>query len=385
MTSPGGEVVALLQDLVRIPSVNPSTGEDPSISGELACARAVAAHLAELGAAEVTMPEVQPGRPNVLARFPSDRPGKPRLLLAPHLDTVSVAGMTIDPFGGEERDGRIHGRGATDTKGTMAAMLRALWNAREVLPKLSHEIWFTGLADEEAENRGAQWLVDQRFEADFALIGEPTQCDVVSTHKGALWLLLRASGRSVHAATPERGENAIYTLAAAALAVRDRLVPELKREVDELLGHATASLGVIRGGQKVNIVPDWAEAELDVRTLPSQQGALFAERIGELLRAAVPGLEVRTLRIQPPLQTDRTHPLIRKMEGLGSRCLAVSWFCDGSVLAGAKIPAVAAGPGDIAQAHTADEFLEISDLRRGEAFYTRFLESLQESSFRSAS
>lgn len=378
MRSPGTDVVDLLRDLVRIPSVNPLSGEDASISGEAACAGAVAGHLHELGAADVTLPEVLPGRPNVLARFPADSGRKPRLLFAPHLDTVSVSGMTVDPFGAELRDGRIYGRGSTDTKGTMAAMLRAFWNVRDLLPHLSHEIWFAALADEEAENRGAQWLVDQRFEADFAIVGEPTQCNAVYTHKGALWLQLRASGRAAHAATPERGENAIYTLAQAALAVRDRLVPELAREVDEVLGTASASLGVIRGGRKVNIVPDWAEAELDLRTLPSQQGPEFAERVVALLLAAVPQLEVRVLRSQPPLRTDRAHPLIAKLEAAGSRCLGVPWFCDGSVLAAAGIPAVAAGPGDIAQAHTTDEFLEIADLRRGEAFYTNFLRSLAE-------
>ncbi|MBS0661210.1 MAG: M20 family metallopeptidase [Verrucomicrobia bacterium] len=376
MRSPGTDVVELLRDLVRIPSVNPLSGEDASVSGEAACARAVAAHLHELGASEVTLPEVLPGRPNVLAHFASDGPPKPRLLFAPHLDTVSVSGMSIDPFGAELRDGKVHGRGSTDTKGTMAAMLRAFWNVRELLPRLSHEVWFAGLADEEAENRGAQWLVDQRFAADFAIVGEPTGCDLVHRHKGALWLQLRTQGRAAHAATPERGENAIYTLAAAALAVRDRLIPELSREVDDLLGSATASLGLIRGGRKVNVVPDWAEAELDVRTLPTQQGPQFAERVIGLLRDAVPGLEVRVLRSQPPLHTERTHPLIGKLEALGSRCIGVPWFCDGSVLASAGIPAIAAGPGDIAQAHTADEFLAVDDLRRGEEFYTRFLRSL---------
>lgn len=375
MSAPDRDVVALLQHLVRIPSVNPLTGEAPEISGELACARAVAAHLADLGA-EVTLPEVLPGRPNVLARFPSERPGKPRLLFAPHTDTVSVSGMTVDPFGAVERDGRIFGRGASDTKGTMAAMLRAFWNARALLPRLSHEIWFAGLVDEEVENRGAQWLVDQKFAADFAIIGEPTRCDLVTAHKGALWLRLRTAGRAAHAATPEQGENAIYTLAAAALAVRDRLIPELQREIDPLLGCATASLGIIRGGRKVNVVPDWAEAELDLRTLPNQQGPAFVARVTALLQAAVPGLEVERARCQPPMNTSRAHPLIRQLEALGSRCIAVSWFCDGSVLASGGIPAVAAGPGDIAQAHTADEFIEVEELRRGERFYTRFLESL---------
>lgn len=376
MNAPGADVVLLLQDLVRIPSVNPAAGDDPAVSGEAACAETVAGHLRALGAAEVTLPLVFPGRPNVLARFESDRPGKPRLLFAPHLDTVGVSGMTIDPFRAEERDGRIYGRGSTDTKGTMAAMLRAFWNVRDLLPHLSHEIWFAGLTDEEAGNQGAQRLVDQGFQADFAVIGEPTSCDLVTAHKGALWFVLRTSGRAAHAATPERGENALYAMADVAVAVRDRLVPMLKAEIDPLLGHATTNLGLLHGGRKVNVVPDFAEAELDLRTLPSQQTPEFAARITALLREVCPTLETEVLRGHPPMLTDRSHPLIAVLESLGSRCVTAPWFCDGGLLGTGGIPSVAAGPGDIAQAHTADEFLEIAELRRGETFYTRFLQAL---------
>src|SRR6185295_6812929 len=99
--------------------------------------------------AEVDVRETSlPGRPNVVARWPGDRADKPRLLLAPHTDTVSVAGMTIDPFSAEIGDGRVWGRGASDTKGPMAAMLWALREMRESLPKLGDEIWFAGLAGE---------------------------------------------------------------------------------------------------------------------------------------------------------------------------------------------------------------------------------------------
>ena len=117
-------VVEILQTLVRIPSVNPDGEADKTNTGELACAQWVGEFLRTLGA-EVTMEEVLPGRPNVIGRFPSADP-RQRILLAPHLDTVSIGGMTIDPFGGDVRDGKLWGRGASDTKGTAAAMLAAL-------------------------------------------------------------------------------------------------------------------------------------------------------------------------------------------------------------------------------------------------------------------
>src|SRR3954468_21138373 len=146
-------VVELLQALVRIPSVNPSGTPGTTEVGELRCAEYLLELLRGLGA-EAELREVLPGRPNVVARFPSDRPGKPRLLFAPHTDTVSVAGMTIDPFGAELRDGKIWGRGACDTKGSMTAMLWGLRQAREQLPGLGWEIWFAGLAGEEAGQQG---------------------------------------------------------------------------------------------------------------------------------------------------------------------------------------------------------------------------------------
>src|SRR5690349_4629043 len=118
-------VVELLQALIRIPSVNPAGTPGTDEVGEERCARFLCGFLTELGA-HAELRQVLPGRPNAVARFPSDGTGKPRLLFAPHIDTVSVAGMSIDPFGGELREGKVWGRGASDTKGSMAAMLWAL-------------------------------------------------------------------------------------------------------------------------------------------------------------------------------------------------------------------------------------------------------------------
>ena len=151
---------SLLGELIRIPSVNPEGDPGVAEPGEARLAGHLASLLERLGA-EVSLREVLSGRPNVVARFPSDRPGKPRLLLAPHTDTVSVVGMTTDPFSGDVRDGKVWGRGASDTKGPMAAMLAALSRCREILPVLGHEIWFAGLMWEESGQHGAKALAAQ--------------------------------------------------------------------------------------------------------------------------------------------------------------------------------------------------------------------------------
>jgi succinyl-diaminopimelate desuccinylase len=136
----------LLRALVRIPSVNPDGDPGTTGTGEKDCADFVAEFLRSCGA-EASGEDVLPGRPNVLGRFPSHGKSKPPVLFAPHTNTVSVAGMTIDPFAAELCDGRIWGRGATDTKGSMAAMLFALRECRDTLPGLSHEILVAAFSD----------------------------------------------------------------------------------------------------------------------------------------------------------------------------------------------------------------------------------------------
>lgn len=372
---PADSVTALLQAFVRVPSVNPTgdPGVDAADTGEKRCAERVAAALADLGA-QAELPEILPGRPNVVAKLPADRPGKPKLLLCPHLDTVSVRGMTVDPFAAELRDGKIYGRGTCDTKGTMAAMLWALAElGRDTVARLGHEVWFAGLMDEEAGNRGAYALAAAFPDADFALVGEPTRCQIVHTTKGVTWLRLKTKGRAAHSASPHLGDNAIYKMADVIRTVRDELLPAFATEPDPVLGAATASVGVVGGGSKINIVPETCTVELDLRTVPAQGRAGFLEEVGAILRRACPDLEVEHVRSHAPLHTATGHPCVRALEAAGGQCVGAPWFCDGSVLSAAGIPAVAAGPGDIAQAHTADEWLAEDDLLAGVEFYKRFL------------
>ncbi len=361
--------VALLAELIRIPSINPEGDPGHDVTGEALLASFLEDQLRGLGA-EATLREVLPGRPNVVARFPSDRPGKPRLLLAPHTDTVSVEGMKINPFGGEVRDGRVWGRGASDTKGPMAAMLCALSRAREQIPTLGYEIWFAGLMGEESGQYGAKALSDEEI-FDFVIAGEPTDLKTVHAHKGSLWVTLTAHGKAVHASAPERGINAIYAITQAIEAIRTRVIPVLSLHPHPLLGCTTLSIGTIRGGSKTNIVPDHCEATIDIRVVPGEE----PERIMALIRDAAPGVEVSHLGSKP-LYTDPAHPLIGKLSSLGASPVGAPWFCDAAVFAHKGMPAVALGPGSIAQAHTADEWIAVRDLEEGADFFEKFLLSL---------
>jgi acetylornithine deacetylase/succinyl-diaminopimelate desuccinylase-like protein len=366
-------VVELLQDLIRIPSVNPHGEPGTDGIGEARIAGYLAEFLRGIGA-EVELREVLPGRPNVVARWPGDRSGKPRVLFAPHTDTVSVGGMSIDPFSGEVRDGKVWGRGASDTKGPMASMLWALKQAREKLPSLDHEIWFAGLMSEETDQHGSRALAAQeRF--DFVIAAEPTELQVVHAHKGSAFFNLRTTGLAGHASRPDPGSNAIDKMLDVLAVIRTEFTAEFARQRDPLLGASTLSIGTIRGGTKTNIIPDFCEATVDLRFVPAHYRPEIIQSFRERLELVCPDIEVSAIPA-PPLYTDPTHPLIVQLGECGAKPVGAPWFCDACFFAERGMPAVALGPGSIAQAHTRDEHIAIADLEDGAEFFGRFMPTL---------
>ncbi len=364
-------VVELLQTLVRIPSVNPHGDPGTDGVGEGEIADWLALFLIGLGA-KVELREVLPGRPNVVARWPA--PGKPRLLFAPHTDTVSVGGMTIDPFGGELREGRVWGRGASDTKGPMAAMLWALRESRERLPQLSHEIWFAGLMSEEADQHGSRALAAQeRF--DFVIAAEPTGLDVVYVHKGSAFFNITTRGRAGHASRPDLGDNAIDKMLDVLAVIRTEFAAEFAQQRDPVLGASTLSIGTIHGGTKTNVIPDECQASVDMRFVPAHYQPEIIQRFQHRLEQVCPDIEISAIPA-PPLYTDPAHPLIARLGECGAKPIGAPWFCDACYFAERGMPAVALGPGSIEQAHTRDEWIAVADLEKGVEFFTRFLARL---------
>ncbi len=372
------DVISLLQQLVRIPSVNPDNVPGTGETGEETLAIFLSGWLESIGA-EVTLQEIKPGRPNLIARFaPLD--GRPRVLLGPHLDTVGVGGMTIDPFSAEIRDGKLWGRGASDTKGPMAAMLWALHENRDLLADLPTAVDFVAFMGEESGQWGSKDFA-KRHGADyqFALVGEPTAMEIVHVTKGSLWATLRATGRAAHSSMPEKGENAILKLTRALDRLDCHLGAELATHTHPVLGHSTLNIGVIRGGARPNIVPDLAEAEIDIRITPSLAAA------GGALRLLTETLEFHDLPVEivnphenPPMETSAAHPMVRKLLELGSGLAGAPWFSDAAHLSNGGVPSICIGPGSIDQAHTVDEFIEVEALKQGAGFFTRFVRGLAE-------
>ncbi len=373
------DVVSLLQQLVRIPSVNPDNAPGTDQTGEETLAIFLSGWLESIGA-EVVLEEIKPGRPNLIARFaPMD--GRPRILFGPHLDTVGVGGMTVAPFGGEIRDGKLWGRGASDTKGPMAAMLWALHEHRESLAELPVAVDFVAFMGEESCQWGSKDFAE-RHAADysFALVGEPTSMQVVHVTKGSLWATLRATGKAAHSSQPERGENAILKLARALDLLDHHLGGELATFTHPVLGRSTMNVGMIRGGSRPNIVPDLAEAEIDIRITPALAAAGGALKLlQETLEFHALPVEIVKPHENPPMETDAAHPMIQALLATNSatKLAGAPWFSDAAHLSSGGIPSICIGPGSIDQAHTVDEFIEVSALEDGAKFFTNFIGGLR--------
>jgi acetylornithine deacetylase/succinyl-diaminopimelate desuccinylase-like protein len=373
-------VVELLQDLVAIPSVNPQGNPGTDQTGEQAMGEYVAGFLRDLGA-DVRLDQLEPGRPNVVAEFrPEKKTPRAHLAFAPHLDTVSVAGMTIPPFDPAIRDGKLFGRGSSDTKGPMAAALWALRDWAQSPARAQSDIhWtFLGLVGEEAGQDGSHAVAKSGFRSDLTLVLEPTSLQVVTAHKGALWMEVETTGVACHGSTPELGRNAIYAMRRVLAIIEERMVPELATRTHPKLGAVTVNVGTIRGGSKINIVPDACRIELDCRIVPGVDPDHLRTLLEAVLRESVPDVHVRTQRHAAPLDTDETLPWVKKLGDTARGFTIAPWYSDAAVLAHADCPAVCVGPGSIAQAHTKDEFITLRDLEDGTDFFHRWIATAEQ-------
>jgi acetylornithine deacetylase/succinyl-diaminopimelate desuccinylase-like protein len=372
----------LLAELIALPSVNPAflPPRHPH-AGEKRVADFLAVVAARAGL-EVEFQKIladgHHGRSNLIARLRPKNKIRQTILLAPHLDTVGADGTRFIP---QRKNGRLHGRGACDTKGSVAAMLSALCElANSKSRPLETEIVFAGLIDEEHAQAGSRALAASGFKADLAIVGEPTKLQVVTAHKGSLWLELETRGKAAHGATPQFGKNAIHEMARIVDLLETDYAAQLRKQKHPLLGAATVNVGTISGGTQPNIVPDFCVVSIDRRTLPGETETGVRREISALLRAKKLSAKISSAKLAPavPLETNYKLPLVQKfLKSAGqSKPLGVHFFCDAAVLSAGGIPSIVFGPGDVAQAHTADEWISLSELEHGKNLLLRFLNSL---------
>jgi acetylornithine deacetylase len=365
------ETTRLLRDLVALPSVNPM---GRALQGPELYEHRVTAYLErffhDLGV-PCERQSVAPLRDNVVARW--ERPGARRtLVFEAHQDTVPTDHMTIDPFGARVENGRLYGRGACDVKGGLSAMLAAFARVVRERPAGAANLVMACTVDEEHTFLGVQHLVRSGLKADAAVVAEPTNLRIVNAHKGVVRWQVTTSGRSCHSSAPEQGVSAIYRMGRLLVAV-ERYAERLRASCfDALLGRPTLSVGRIEGGTSVNTVPDWCRVEVDRRLIPGEEPLAapvqFTEALMEEVGAEVP-FECGALWINcPPLGPDQSGELVERLAACVDavrgphEVIAVPYGTDASTLAGAGIPSVVFGPGDIAKAHTADEWVPLDEV-----------------------
>jgi len=366
MPIPRGDAVALARALIQIDSRNPTLA--PDSPGEGDCARTLASVLDDWGFS-VQLMESVPGRPNVVARIgPRDAPA---LMLNGHLDVVGVEGMIHNPFSAQIRGDRIYGRGSADMKGGVAAMCAAA--AKGAQADSSRQILVTAVVDEEYESLGMRALLADGIRADAAIITEPTRLAICPAHRGFVWMDIVVTGRAAHGSRYDIGVDAI-THTGLLLAQLERL--ERTRESGprhQLLGRGSLHASKIQGGVGMSTYPELCNLAIERRTLPGESAE---KALGEIrdafasVRAEHPQFAARvTLNTaQLPSDVPADSPIVKRLrgalerEGVPVKIEGLSAWTDAAPLNEAGIPTICFGPGDIALAHAAEEFVPIEEI-----------------------
>jgi acetylornithine deacetylase len=398
------DVVDILSELVRIPSVNPMGRPLAPQAGDIYYEHRVTAHLEKLFRGLGLPTErhtVAPQRDNIVTRLDGDvlpEKGGPILMFEAHQDTVPVEGMSIEPFNPVVKDGKLYGRGSCDIKGGMAAMIAALARLAAEKPKgrptvvlactINEEHGFTGATHwaatysgkmpdsghgpEKLAAPGKTNLLPRK--PDATIVAEPTQMNVVVAHKGAARWRCQTRGVATHSSQPHLGENAIYHMARV-LQVLEQYAREVVPNIGShpLCGHPTLSVGLISGGISVNTVPDRATIEIDRRILPGEDPQAAFEHcvsfINSHVTAGTPVIHDTPFMLTRGLADEANGQLASrlgaaiKQHGGGGEAVGVPYGTDAPHFAATGCPTVVFGPGSIDQAHTADEWVEVTQLR----------------------
>ena len=355
------DVVALLQDIVAIDSVNPSLA--PAAAGEREIAAYVSRWASRAGL-EVEVLEATSGRPSVVVG--SGRRGSGQtLLLCGHLDTVGLGGMS-DPLAPRVDGDRLYGRGAYDMKAGLAAALVACRNAAR--SGLLGEVIVVAVADEEHSSIGVQEVL-RRVRADAAVVTEPTELAVATAHKGFVWVEIDVAGRAAHGSRPHLGVDAILKTGPILVALTD-LNERLRSGAHPTLGPGTLHASLVTGGLEESTIPDRCTLTIERRTLPGETVADVEHEIAELLsRCRHADLELavtsRILLAREPFETAPAEAIVgtviqaaRGVLGRSVDVVGVSYWADSAFLQAAGIPTVLFGP-DGDGAHAAVEWVSL--------------------------
>jgi succinyl-diaminopimelate desuccinylase len=356
--------VQFLQSLIQINSVNPQ-GNEKKI------AEAIQAYL-QSSNLQVELDDLGNNRANLLVTYPNGKTDEKYLVYSGHFDTVPT-GMVEwehDPFSGKLIDNKVYGRGTTDMKSGVAAMVLALDYLERAGVKLNGTLQFVGTAGEEVNGYGAKKVVEkgQIDKATALVISEPSENKMFTAHKGCLWLEISTYGRTAHGSMPDQGVNAI-------LAINEFMNVLQTYEFDytphPLLGHPTINIGTIEGGVKTNVVPDQCKLTLDIRTVPGQDNDTILKDIENILKGisgrSQSPYEIKVINNMDSVYTNESDDFVKLAVGTGKNHLnldlrptGVNYYTDASVYwPHLQIPTIIFGPGNPRLAHQPDENVEL--------------------------
>jgi succinyl-diaminopimelate desuccinylase len=377
------EIIALCQQLIRIPSMS---GEEKNI------AEFVRREMQRLGYDRAWID----GAGNVIGHIAGENRNVPGIMLVTHLDHVDAGGRALwqhDPFGGELDNGRIHGRGASDIKGALAAQIMAPVLLRQSGKKLARDVFVVSTVIEETGGLGMRYLLAQKeFSASCAVIGEPSGNEIRLGHRGRMAVSVRCFGRSAHASAPERAINPHY-LAARFLLALEKHLPELATHLQ--LGQSSIAPTLYQSNSvSPNVIPDYADILLDWRTTSEtmRDGVGWIEKIikeaGVNARAEVPHVTQRAwtgyeekdwpvyytsfLTPQENEEVQKFAAAFRAVTERESQFGIWRFATDGRLTAQAGITTFGFGPGEEAQAHIVDESISVAQLVEAAAVYAQF-------------
>lgn len=373
----------LLSELVKRPSVNPMgrTDLDPTILYESRVVAFLEHELRNIGC-EFRRQTVFEGRDNIIATYTPPHPAPFHVLFEAHTDTVPVDGMVVEPFAANIDGGRLYGRGSCDVKAGGAVMLTALARLVKEKPASSAKVTVAFTVDEEHGGRGVSAFMRTGFKADCAIVAEPTLLNIVNAHKGVARWHLETGGRACHSSRPDQGVNAVYRMAKLLSGIEGYATKLAALPPDPVLGARTISVGRVTGGVSPNTVPDFCRADVDRRLLPGETFESATAELDAYLRA-LPGVDFPfTLsKASPgctPLDPTQSVDLTKRFGAVidsvvGKHTVhSVPFGTDASRVASAGVPAIVFGPGDIAQAHTKDEWIDLAQLEPAAEILFRF-------------
>jgi acetylornithine deacetylase len=355
------DVLEILQELIRTPSVNPSIAPDEG-SGEEAIAN-VARQWLEAKGVKSWLEPAAPGRPNVVAEVGTGKAGT--VVFCAHLDTVGTVGMTIPPFEPTLKEDRVYGRGSYDMKGSAAAvMAAAVALAREDFPG---KVLVALVADEEYASVGAQDFV-KRHKADGCVLTEPSEGQLILAHKGFVWAEIVTKGRAAHGSRWDLGISAIAKIAKVIVALEHFDQKELRNRTHPLLGPASQHCSLIQGGSGLSTYAEECTLKIERRTLPGESPERVAQELEEVIRSTGEQAQVRLLLDRPPLSCDADSKIVPSLReaitsvtGKTPEEAGVSYWMDAALFAAAGIPTANYGPSG-AGAHEAVEWVNMDSV-----------------------